>query len=230
MLGTLVNTAAIAAGSLVGLTLFKGRIPANTNESIMKALALAVIVIGLKNANAGQNMMLIIFSLVLGTWLGERIGIEVAMNRLGTWLEGRMSKGEGGFSKAFVTTTLIYCVGSMAILGALESGLKGQHDILFAKAMLDGVSSIVFSSTLGLGVLFSALPVLAYQGLVTLGAGFLKGLLTDPVIADMSGVGGILIMAIGLNMLEIKPIRVGNMLPAIFLPVVYALVRPMLPF
>lgn len=230
MLGTLVNTAAIAAGSLVGLTLFKGRIPATTNESIMKALALAVIIIGLKNADAGQNLMLIIFSLVLGTWLGEQVGIENGMNRLGKWLESRTGNSESGFSKAFVTTSLIYCVGSMAILGALESGLKGQHDILFAKAMLDGVSSIIFSSTLGIGVLFSALPVLIYQGLITLGAGFLKPLLTDVVIADMSGVGGILIMAIGLNMLEIKPIRVGNMLPAIFVPVVYALIAPLLPF
>lgn len=230
MLGTLVNTAAILAGSLIGLTLFRGRISATTNESIMKALALAVIIIGLKNANAGQNLMLVIFSLVIGTYIGEQIDIEKRMNQLGQWLQTRTKGGDGNFSKAFVTTSLIYCVGSMAILGALESGLKGQHDILYAKSMLDGVSSIIFSSTLGIGVLFSALPVLIYQGLITLGAGFLKGLLTDPVIADMSGVGGILIMAIGLNILELKTIRVGNMLPAIFVPVIYALVRGLLPY
>jgi uncharacterized protein len=229
MLGTLVNTAAIIAGSLVGLTLFRNRIAPAINESIMKALALAVIIIGFKNANAGENMMLIIFSLVIGTYLGEIINIEGRMNQLGTWLESRMKGSDSNFSKAFVTTSLIYCVGSMAILGALESGLKGQHDILFAKSMLDGVSSIIFTSTLGIGVLFSAIPVLVYQGLITVGAGFLGSVLTDPVIADMSGVGGILIIAIGLNILEIKAIRVGNMLPAIFVPILYALIMNAVP-
>lgn len=229
MLGTLVNTAAIIAGSLVGLTLFRNRIAPAINESIMKALALAVIIIGFKNANAGENMMLIIFSLVIGTYLGELINIEGRMNQLGTWLESRMKGSDSNFSKAFVTTSLIYCVGSMAILGALESGLKGQHDILFAKSMLDGVSSIIFTSTLGIGVLFSAIPVLVYQGLITVGAGFLGSILTDPVIADMSGVGGILIIAIGLNILEIKAIRVGNMLPAIFVPILYALIMNAVP-
>lgn len=229
MLGTLVNTAAIVAGSLVGMTLFRGRISTSTNESIMKALALAVILIGIKNAMSGQNTMLVIFSLVIGTYIGEQLDIEGAMNRLGGWIEKRLKGTDSGFSKAFVTTSLIYCVGSMSILGALESGLKGQHEILFAKSMLDGVSSIIFSSTLGIGVLFSSLPVLLYQGAITLGAGFLKDLLTDPVIADMSGIGGLLIIAIGLNILEVKPIRVGNMLPAIFIPILYAIVRPFLP-
>ena len=229
MLGTLVNTGAIIAGSLVGMTLFRGRISTRTNESIMKALALAVILIGIKNAMSGQNTMLVIFSLVIGTYIGEQIDIESAMNRLGSWIETRLKGSDSGFSKAFVTTSLIYCVGSMSILGALESGLKGQHEILYAKTMLDGVSSIIFSSTLGIGVLFSALPVLLYQGAITLGAGFLKDLLTDPVIADMSGIGGLLIIAIGLNILEVKAIRVGNMLPAIFIPILYALVRPLLP-
>ena len=229
MLGTLVNTGAIIAGSLVGMTLFRGRISTRTNESIMKALALAVILIGIKNAMSGQNTMLVIFSLVIGTYIGEQIDIESAMNRLGSWIETRLKGSDSGFSKAFVTTSLIYCVGSMSILGALESGLKGQHEILYAKTMLDGVSSIIFSSTLGIGVLFSALPVLLYQGAITLGAGFLKDLLTDPVIADMSGIGGLLIIAIGLNILEVKAIRVGNMLPAIFIPILYALLRPLLP-
>lgn len=227
MLGTLVNTAAIIAGSLVGMTLFRGRISTRTNESIMKALALAVILIGIKNAMASQNTMLVIFSLVIGTYIGEQIDIESAMNRMGNWIEARIKGTDSGFSKAFVTTSLIYCVGSMSILGALESGLKGQHEILYAKSMLDGVASIIFSSTLGIGVLFSALPVLLYQGAITLGAGFLKDLLTDSVIADMTGIGGLLIIAIGLNVLEVKAIRVGNMLPAIFIPIVYALIRPL---
>lgn len=230
MLGTLVNTGAIIAGSLVGIALFKGRISTAANESIMKAIGLAVLIIGLKNANAGQNLMLIIFSLVIGTYLGEQLDIEGRMSRLGDYLQSRTKGGDSNFSKAFVTASLIYCIGSMAILGALESGLKGQHDILFAKSILDGVSSIIFSSSLGIGVLFSAIPVLLYQGAITLGAGLLKGILTDPVIADMSGVGGLLIMAIGLNILEVKPIRVGNMLPAIFIPILYALAQPFLPF
>lgn len=223
MLGTLVNSLAIIVGSLLGWFLFKGRINDRTNESIVKGTALAIFLIGLKNANAGEDMMLMIFSIVIGTFIGETIHIEAKMEHLGKFIESKFS-GDNNIAKAFVTSSLLYCVGSMAILGALEGGLKGQHDILFAKATLDGIISIMFTSTLGIGVIFSAIPVLIYQGLIVIGAGFLKDLLTDPVIANMSGVGGLLIIALSLNMLEVKPIRVGNMLPAIFVPVLYQVI------
>lgn len=223
MLGTIVNSLAIIFGSLLGWFLFKGRINDRTNESIIKGTALAIFLIGLKNANAGEDMMLMIFSIVIGTFIGETIHIEAKMEHLGKYIESKFS-GDNNIAKAFVTSSLLYCVGSMAILGALEGGLKGQHDILFAKATLDGIISIMFTSTLGIGVIFSAVPVLLYQGVIVIGAGFLKDLLTDPVIANMSGVGGLLIIALSLNMLEVKQIRVGNMLPAIFVPVIYQVI------
>jgi uncharacterized membrane protein YqgA involved in biofilm formation len=127
------------------------------------------------------------------------------------------SKSRGGISKGFVTTTLLYCVGSMAIVGSLESGLAGNHDILFAKSVLDGLASIVFSAMLGIGVIFSAGSVFLYQGLITLTASFMKQFLTTEVITQMSAVGGLIIMAMGFNMLNITKIKVGNILPAIFL-------------
>lgn len=223
MLGTIVNALAIIVGSLLGWFLFKGRIKDRTNESIVKGAALAIFLIGLKNANAGEDMMLMIFSIVIGTFIGETIHIEGKMEQLGKSIESKF-KGDSNIAKAFVTSSLLFCVGSMAILGALEGGLKGQHDILFAKATLDGIISIMFTSTLGIGVIFSSVAVFIYQGLIVLGAGFLKGILTTSVIANMSGVGGLLIIALSLNMLEVKQIRVGNMLPAIFIPIIYDVV------
>lgn len=220
MFGTIINGFSIIVGSLLGWLLFKGRINERTNESIVKGTALAIFLIGLKNANLGEDIMLMIFSIVIGTFIGETIDIEGKMESLGKAIESKF-KGENNIAKAFVTSSLLYCVGSMAILGALEGGLKGQHDILFAKSTLDGIISIMFTSTLGIGVIFSAIPVIIYQGLIVLGAGFLKGILTTNVIANMSGVGGLLIIALSLNMLEVKQIRVGNMLPAIFIPIIY---------
>ena len=145
------------------------------------------------------------------------------MENLGKYIESKF-KNDSNISKAFVTSSLLFCVGSMAILGALEGGLKGQHEILYAKAVLDGIISIMFTTTLGIGVIFSAIPVLIYQGAIVFGAGFLKELLTDPVIANLNGIGGLLIIALSLNMLEIKQIRVGNMLPAVFIPIVYQII------
>ena len=223
MLGTVVNAISIIAGSSLGWLVFKGRLNDRTNESIVKGTALAIFLIGLKNANAGENMLLMIFSIVIGTFIGEAIHIEGKMEQLGKLIESKF-KGDNNIAKAFVTSSLLFCVGSMAILGALEGGLKGQHDILFAKATLDGIISIMFTSTLGIGVIFSAVPVLLYQGLIVIGASSLKGILTASVIANMSGVGGLLIVALSLNMLEVKQIRVGNMLPAIFIPIFYELI------
>jgi hypothetical protein len=157
--------------------------------------------------------------------VGEWVGIENYLERLGNWLETKFSKKAGGFSAGFVTASLMYCVGSMAIVGSLESGLTGNHDTLFAKATLDGIVGIILSSSLGIGVLFSAVPVLLYQGGITLMAGFLKPLLIPAVVSQMSATGGLLIVALGLNMLREKKLKVGNMLPAIFIPLIYFFIR-----
>lgn len=220
MLGTVVNSITIILGSIFGFIIKRG-IKDEYKKTIMDGVGLAVIVIGLMGAIKTENTILAIISIVLGSLFGEILGIERKLNSLGDTMEERFGKGDSNFSKGFVTASLVYCVGAMAIVGSLESGLLGDHTTLLAKSILDGISSIIFSSTLGIGVAFSAVAVFIYQGLITLLATYIKDLLTPEVILEMSAVGGILIMAIGINILELKRIRVGNMLPAIFIPLFY---------
>ncbi len=220
MLGTIVNCLTIIAGSLIGI-LFRNGIPEKYNQTVMQAIGLSVILIGIKSALGCNDLLIIIISLALGSLIGEWIGIENYLERLGNFLETKFSKNSASFSTGFVTASLMYCVGSMAIVGSLESGLTGNHDTLFAKATLDGIVSIILSSSLGIGVLFAAVPVLLYQGSITLMAGLLKPLLVPAVISQMSATGGLLIMALGLNMIREKKLKVGNMLPAIFIPLIY---------
>ncbi len=224
MLGTIVNCAAIIAGSLVG-ALFRKGIPEKYNQTVMHGIALAVILIGIKSALGCDDLLVVIISLAIGSIIGEFIGIETQLENLGLFLEKKMVKSGGNIAKGFVTATLIYCVGSMAIVGALESGLTGNHDILFAKSSLDGISAIIFTSSLGIGVIFSFVPVLIYQGSITLMAGLLKPLLVPAVVSQMTSVGGLLIVAIGLNMLREKKIKIGNMLPAIVMPLIYFVIK-----
>ncbi len=227
MFGTIVNSVAIIAGSLIGL-LFKGGISQSYKTTVMQAVGLAVVLIGLKGAFKTDEILLMIASLVLGGLLGEYLAIEDKLEKAGKWLEARFSRNGNNIATGFVTASLIYCVGSMAIVGSLESGLAGNHQTLYAKSILDGVASIILASTLGLGVMFSAAAVLVYQGAITLTATLIKPFLTPAAINEMSAIGGVLIMAIGINLLEIKKIRVGNLLPAIFLPLVYFLMLRMI--
>lgn len=227
MLGTLVNTVAIIAGSLVGL-LFKGGIKKRYNDTVMQAISLAVILIGLSGAFKSKQILLVIFSLAIGGLIGELLRIEDRLENLGKWFEVKLSKVGNDISRGFVTASLVYCVGSMAIVGSLESGLAGNHQTLFAKSVLDGIASIIFASSLGIGVLLSSASVFIYQGCITITASFMSRFLTTPVVNEMSAVGGLLIMAIGINLLEIKKIKVGNMIPAIFLPLVYFMIKQLL--
>jgi len=220
MLGTIVNTAAIIVGSLIGL-LLKGGIPEKYSRIMMQAIGLAVILIGIRTALKADDILIVIVCMALGSALGELIGIEERLEKLGRWLGASFSEDSGRIAKGFVMTSLLYCVGAMAIVGALESGLTGNHQTLFAKSMIDGIGSILFASTMGIGVLFAAVPVFIYQGAITIAASTLKPFLIPQVVAQMSAVGGLLILAIGLNLLEIKKLKIGNMLPAIFLPLLY---------
>jgi len=218
MLGTFVNTAAIIIGGLAGL-LFRGGILKKYNETIMHAVGLAVILVGLTGALKVEKMLIVIFSMAVGTLIGEMLRIEDRLDKMGNWLEKRFSSaGDGKISKAFVTTSLLYCVGSMAIVGSLESGLTGNHDILLAKSVLDGLGSILFAATMGVGVLFSSAAVFLYQGSIAVTASFAKPLLTPEVIDQISAVGGLLIVGMGLNMLGAIKIKIGDMLPAVFIP------------
>jgi len=224
MLGTIVNALAIVAGTALGLILKSG-IRDNYRETIMNAIGLSVLLIGMIGAIKTNNLLLLIFSLAIGSVIGEALKIEDRLAGLGRLIESKTSSTDGSVAKAFVTASLVFCVGSMAIVGSIESGLTGNHQTLFAKAVLDGIVSIFLSSTLGFGVIFSAAAVFVYQGIITLLSSSLKAFLTDAMIREISAIGGVLIMAIGLNMLNIKKIKVGNMLPAIVLPFLYFFVK-----
>ena len=215
--GTIVNVAAISAGALVGR--YAGRfIPERIRMTVMAGLGLTVILIGLQMALKSMHPMIVIGSLILGGILGELLQIEARLESFGSWLQGRFA-GAGNVAEGFVAATLLFCVGAMAIMGALQDGLTGTPTILYAKAALDGVASIALASTLGIGVLFSALSVALYQGGITLAAESAKSLLTDTVVLEMNAVGGLLIVAIGLDLIGVKRLPVGNMLPAVFVAV-----------
>jgi len=229
MLGTIVNSAAIAIGSILGVLLNKG-IKEEYRNTIMDGIALTVILIGIMGALNNENLILMIISIALGSIIGEALEIEKKLDNLGASLENRFGKGDSNFSKGFVTASLVFCVGAMAIVGSLESGLQGNHSTLFAKSIIDGITSVIFASTLGIGVGFSAFAVLLYQGTITLLASSIKYLLTPEAINEMSSVGGLLIAAVGINILGIKKINVGNMLPAIFIPLIFFTLKGFLGF
>jgi len=223
MLGTLVNFSAIIAGSIIGF-LFKSGIPEKISNTLMQGLALCVILIGASGAIKGSNILLIIISMVVGGFIGELIDLDNLLQKLGDKIEEKF-KGKGiKISEGFVTTSLLFCVGSMAIVGSLQSGLEGNHKILFAKSMLDGIASIIFTSSLGIGVMLSSFSVLIYQGAITLAASSLKAILIQSVVIDMTAVGSLLIIGLGFNMLNITKIKVANLLPAVFIPIIYQFV------
>ncbi|MDR2792518.1 MAG: DUF554 domain-containing protein [Treponema sp.] len=217
MIGPIVNALAVAVCSLIGCFMVRG-IPQRFEEIIKKAAGLAVVYIGLKGAFESRHTLLLIMSLVIGAVIGEYINIDLRMNRFGGWAEKKFGMSGGTFSKGFVSASILFCTGSMALVGSIQSGLQGNHEMLFAKSILDGSMSIVFSASMGIGVLFSAIPVLAYQGGIALAAKAISGLLTADIITEMSAVGSLVITAIGFNFLSIKEIKVANLIPAMFIP------------
>ena len=222
LLGSAVNSAAIIIGGIAGSILKRG-ISERFSSLIMSALGLLTLAIGMMFAIETKQIMVVVFSLVLGSILGEWIDIEKRMNDLGLYVEDKLNAKEGNFSKGFVTASLLFCVGSMAIMGSLQSGLNNNHTILFTKAVMDGVIAVVFASTLGIGVALSFLPVLVYQGAIAMLSSAIAPYLSTAVVTEMTATGGILLIGVGINILEIKKIKVGNMLPAIFLPILLML-------
>lgn len=235
LVGSIVNALAILAGAAAGLLLKQaaGRLSSVLPDSaalgarlqniITQGLALCVIYLGVSGSLKGQNSLITILSMVIGALVGELLDLDGAMYRLGDWVQKKMARlapagGEASISEGFVTASLLFCVGAMAIVGALNDGLTGDHDMLFAKSLLDGVSSVVFAASLGIGVAFSAAAVLVYQGAIALLASFLAPFLGDAVIAEMTCVGSLMIVAIGLNMLGLTKIKVMNLVPAMLPP------------
>ena len=213
--GTVVNIVAVILGCLAG-RLIGGYLSTKLRQTMMVGLGLAVLLIGMQLALESKHIMIVVGALVSGGLIGEWVGIEKHLEAFGDRLQKRFS-GESKIAEAFVTASLLYCVGAMAIMGALQDGLGGKPTILYAKAALDGVASVALTSTLGIGVLFSVIPLCLYQGGITLLAGSAKSILTDSVVTEMNAVGGLLIIAIAIDLLGIKRLPVGNLLPSVFI-------------
>ena len=218
MKGTLVNVAAILAGAGLGLILRLG-LSESCKRTILQAMGLAVLFIGIRMSLASQNSIIIVLSLAVGAVLGEMARLEERLDAFGIWLTELVGDRFGDIGKGFVTASLVYCIGAMAIVGSLQEGLTGDASIIYAKALIDGTVSVIFTASMGIGVMLAAVPVLLYQGAITLAAGSLQTLITNPMLAEVSGVGGVLIIAISLNMLKLTKIKLANLLPGLPLAV-----------
>ncbi|WP_108722175.1 DUF554 domain-containing protein [Gorillibacterium timonense] len=216
--GTIINALAIIAAGVLGI--FLPKMPETMHRTVIQAIGIFTCVLGVGMALKGEETLYLVISLAGGTLLGEAIGVERGFERVGAWLERKVGgEGSGKVGQAFVTSTLIFCIGAMAILGPIESATGQGHSLLYTKSIMDGMITLILASTLGIGVIFSAPAVFVYQGVIALGA-FWFALRLDPVslsaaVREISAVGGVLIVGVGLNLLEIKKIRVANMLPAL---------------
>ncbi len=227
MIGTLINIATVLLGGGLG-TILGQRLPERIRETVLHGLGLVTLVVGIQLTFKTQNVLIVMGSVLLGAILGEWWKIDLALERLSERLRRRLARtalqGQlGHFTEGFVTASLVFCVGPMTILGSIQDGLTGDYSLLAIKAILDGFAALAFASSLGIGVVFSILVILVYQGGLSLLAGLAQNVLTDAMIAEMSATGGVLILAIGLLLLELRRIRVANLLPALVIaPLVVA--------
>jgi len=219
--GTIINALAILVGGGIGL-LLKNRVSENASRGVMRALGLCVCVIGIKGA-LGGDFMLMAISLGLGAFSGEILHIDGRLNKFGLFLQRKLAKDEENstFGQGFVSATLLFCVGAMAIVGAIDSGLRGDHSLMITKSILDAFAAAVLASMLGVGVLFSALSVLIYQGTIEFFAANLQDVLTEEIITQISAVGGVMIFGIGINLIFGEKIKIANLLPGFIFAVSY---------
>ena len=221
--GTLINSGAIIVGASIGL-FFKNGIPKKIRTTMLQGVGLSVLLIGILGLEEVNNILVVIISLVIGSIIGEAVDIDKGFENLGLKIEDFFKGSSSNIAEGFVTSSLLFCVGAMAITGALESGLMNKHDILISKAILDGITSMIFASTLGIGVVLSSVSVFIYQGIIAIGASYLKPILGAYAISDMTAIGSLLIIAIAFNLLNITKIKIANLLPAIFLPIIYYMI------
>lgn len=221
MLGTVVNAVAVIIGAGIGLFIKKG-IPERIGNSLMKGLGLCSLYIGISGAFKGENTLIMIISMVVGIVIGEGIDIDRRVNSVVKRIESKFfrKKGKNNIAQGFISASLLFCVGSMTLVGAMNAGLLGDNTMLYTKSAMDFCSSIIFASTLGVGVLLSAIFVLIYQGGLTVLAIYAAPLLNNQVINEMTCVGSLIIIAMGLNILGITKIKLMNYIPAMFLPIV----------
>ena len=221
IIATLINAIAILLGGSIGLLLY-GRLPVEISKSIVRAIGLCGCVIGIEGAIKG-NQMLLVVSLALGAFIGELLRIEDGLNNFGQWLQDKLSHQDkpSRFAEGFVMASSLFCVGAMSIIGSIESGLRGDRSIILMKSILDGTSAMIFASTFGVGVLFSVIVILVYQGSIEFFAGYLQNILTPGLIVQVSASGGVMILGIGLNMALNAGIKVANLLPGLAIAAVY---------
>ncbi len=230
MIGVIVNTAAVIIGSIIGLFCKKG-IPQKVSDAIMRGIGLCTLYIGISGSLKGENTLVLIISMVFGIAIGTLIDIDDKINRLGRIVERKFSKADGSVSvsEGFVTASLLFCIGAMTIVGSLNAGLAGDNEMLFTKSVLDFVSSIMLSVSLGIGVLCSAAFVLVFQGAIVLLAQFVAPILTDTAIAEMTCAGSIMIIGLSLNILGLTKLKTANMLPALIVVPIMCYVFSILP-
>lgn len=220
MTGTFLNVGTILLGGGLGL-LLGARLPEKLRSTVLAGLGLFTVAFGVRLSLESEQPLIVVASLLFGALIGEWMGIEEGLARIGGWLESRFQSDDGSraqFVRGFMIASVLFCVGPMTILGSIQDGLTGDYELLAVKSVLDGFAALAFASTLGFGVLFSTLVILVYQGGISLLAGQAQAFLTDPMIVEMTAAGGIIILGLGVSsLLEIKPIRTGNLLPALFL-------------
>lgn len=223
MKGLIINLVAILIGGLSG-NFVGAKLSSKYKDQIMSGLALSILVVGMESALKGENFIQIILAMVLGLAIGTYLDIESRIEGLGNRIQKVVNKKEGDttFVEGFVSASLILCVGSLTIIGALNAGLMGDNSLLITKSVFDGITAFILASTLGIGVMFSGLPLIIYEGAIFFLARFLKDFFTPAIMANINGVGGILILAIGFNMLRIRDFKSANMIPAIFLGILFA--------
>jgi hypothetical protein len=222
--GVITNTLAVVAGTAAGCV-FKGEKLKTIGERIFQGFGLFTIVLGISSAIGLEHPLFMLASIIIGTAIGELVDLDEKFNRFGDWLKKRFAKdGSSGFTEGFISGTLLFCVGSMTIMGALQSGLENRHTIYFTKSVLDCFSSCMFAMGGGAGVGFAAIIVLVYQGLLVALASLLTPVMTPEIVAISSAVGGLSLLGLGLNMLGITKLKVANFLPAMFVPIVYQII------
>lgn len=222
MIGTLINIGAVIIGSIIGL-LIHTRLSKRIVTIVFHGIGLFTIFLGIKMALKTDNLLIMVFSLVIGSIIGELVNIDKGINNLSDYLKRKIKIGSDKFSEGLITAFLLFCLGSMTILGAIEEGLGGWPNLLLTKSLMDGFSSIALSASLGIGVIFSVIPLLIYQGGLALFAGYLQTFFSQTMINELTAVGGILLIGLGLNILEILKIKMSNMLPSLIIVIVLVL-------
>lgn len=220
-IGVIVNAVAIIVFGIIG-TLLGSKLDKKYSKIALEATSLSAMIIGISGALKSQNLIVLLLSMVIGGVIGEALQIDARLSSLGDLVGEKFFKkngNKGDIVKAFVSSSLLFAVGAMAITGSLESGLNGNHEILYAKSVMDAISAIILASTMGIGVTFSSLTVLIYEGIIVFGAGLLSGVLSPEIMQEMTAVGSVMIMVIGMNILKITDVKVANLVPAVFFPI-----------